>query len=87
MHSLHAFNTRDRLAPGNAVIVPKFINRCLWDRSRNDVSQAADIGRPGIYTTDFFAADIGRLGAKGLKGSGLGCPNILIGPFIGNIRT
>jgi hypothetical protein len=54
----HVFNTRDRLAPGNAVIVPKFINRCLWDRSRNDVSQAAEIGHLGIY---FFF-----FGAKGL---------------------
>jgi hypothetical protein len=25
-------HTRDRLASGNAVIVPKFINRCLWER-------------------------------------------------------
>jgi hypothetical protein len=58
-------NTRDRLAPGNAVIVPKFINRCLWDRSRNNVSQAAEIGRLGIYLL-FVAADIGRLGARGL---------------------
>jgi hypothetical protein len=38
----------------------------FWnDRSRNDVSQAAVIGRLGIYG-HIFAADIGRLGAKGL---------------------
>jgi hypothetical protein len=65
MQNPHAFKTRDRLAPGNVVIVPKFINRCLWDRSRNGVSQEADIGRLGIYRV-FFAADIGRLGAKWL---------------------
>jgi hypothetical protein len=47
-------------------MVPKFINRCLWDRSRNDVSQAAEIGRLGIYLL-FFVADIGRPGAKGLR--------------------
>jgi hypothetical protein len=61
MHS-----TLDRLAPGNMVIVPKFINRCLWDRFRNEVLQGADIGCLGIYGL-FFAANIGRLGAKGLK--------------------
>jgi hypothetical protein len=59
MHS-----TLDCLAPGNVVIVPKFNNGCLGDRSRNDVSQAAEISHLGIY---FFAADIGRLGAKGLS--------------------
>jgi hypothetical protein len=64
--NVHAFNTRDRLAPGNSVIVPAFINICLWDRSRNDISQAAKIGRLGIYWL-FFTADIVRLGAKRLN--------------------
>jgi hypothetical protein len=48
----------------------KKIYRCLWDRSRNDVSQPADIGRLGIYRL-FFLADIGRLGAKGLRTVGI----------------
>jgi hypothetical protein len=37
----------------------------VWDRSRNDVSQAADW--PSRYILTFFAADIGRPGAKGLR--------------------
>jgi hypothetical protein len=44
----------------------KFFSKRFPGFTKTTTSQAAEIGRLGIYGL-FFAADIGRLGAKGLN--------------------